>query len=234
MSSYSATADRAALCSSLVTDLEPFEERDVESTVRGVFHRPRVPTGDGIVLAHGAGSNRDSPVLRAVASAFAARGVAALRIDLPFRQARAKGPPAPAWGARDREGLRRALTALAGRCPGRLMLGGHSYGGRQASMLLAGAPELARALLLLAYPLHPPGRPQQRRTEHFSTLRTPTVFVHGTRDPFGLPAELDEARALVAGPTRLLTVRDAGHDLGARTDGAFAAAAVADVLALLA
>ena len=216
-----------------MTDLEPFEERDGENIVRGVLHRPRLPTGDGVVLAHGAGSNGESPVLRAVASAFAARGIAALRIDLPFRQARPKGPPAPAWAARDREGLRRALTALARRCPGRLMLGGHSYGGRQASMLLSSAPELARALLLFAYPLHPPGRPQQRRTEHFSTLRTPTVFVHGTRDPFGSPDELDEARALVSGPTRLVAVRNAGHDLGARTDGAFATEAVAEVLALL-
>ena len=216
-----------------MTDLEPFEERDAESTVRGVLHRPRLPTGDGVVLAHGAGSNCESPVLRAVASAFAARGIAALRIDLPFRQARPKGPPAPAWAARDRDGLRRALAALARRCPGRLMLGGHSYGGRQASMLLADAPALARGLMLLAYPLHPPGRPERRRTEHLITLRTPTVFVHGTRDPFGLPDELDEARGLMPRPTRLITVRDAGHDLGARTDGAFASTAVAELLALI-
>jgi uncharacterized protein len=216
-----------------VTDLEPFEEGDAESTVRGVLHRPRLPTGDGVVLAHGAGSNCQSPVLRAVASAFAARGIAALRIDLPFRQARPKGPPAPVWAARDREGLRRALAALRRRCPGRLMLGGHSYGGRQASMLLAEAPGLAHALMLLAYPLHPPGRPERRRTEHLITLRTPTVFVHGTHDPFGLPNEVDEARGLMPGPTRLVAVRNAGHDLGARTDSAFAAAAVAELLALL-
>jgi predicted alpha/beta-hydrolase family hydrolase len=216
-----------------VSDVESFEERDGESTVRGVLHRPRLPTGDGVVLAHGAGSNCESPVLRAVASAFAARGIAALRIDLPFRQARPKGPPAPAWAARDRDGLRRALAALARRCPGRLMLGGHSYGGRQASMLLADAPDLARGLVLLAYPLHPPGRPERRRTEHLITLRTPTVFVHGTRDPFGLPDELDEALGLMPGPTRLITVRDAGHDLGARTDGGFASTAVTELLALI-
>jgi predicted alpha/beta-hydrolase family hydrolase len=226
-------ADRVALCSCLVTDLELFEERDAESTVRGVLHRPRLPTGDGVVLAHGAGSNCESPVLRAVASAFAARGIAALRIDLPFRQARPKGPPAPAWAARDRDGLRRALAVLARRCHGRLMLGGHSYGGRQASMLLAEAPGLAHALMLLAYPLHPPGRPERRRTEHLITLRTPTVFVHGTHDPFGLPDEVDEARGLMPGPTRLVAVRDAGHDLGVRSDSAFAATAVAELLALL-
>jgi len=216
-----------------VIQLESFEERDGDAAVRGVLHRPSAPTGDGVVLAHGAGANRESPVLRAVAVAFAAHGIAALRIDLPFRQVRPKGPPSPAWAERDREGLRRALAALARRCPGRLVLGGHSYGGRQASMLLADAPGLAHGLLLLAYPLHPPGRPEHRRTEHLITLRTPTVFVHGTRDPFGFIDELDEARGMMPGPTRLLAVRDAGHDLGARRDAAFAEAAVAELLALL-
>ena len=216
-----------------MTPLESFEERDGDAAVRGILHQPSAPTGDGVVLAHGAGTNRESPVLRAVAGAFAAQGIAALRIDLPFRQARPKGPPSPAWAERDREGLRRALAALARRCPGRLVLGGHSYGGRQASMLLADAPGLAQGLLLLAYPLHPPGRPERRRTEHLITLRTPTLFVHGTRDPFGFIDELDEARGMMPGPTRLLAVRDVGHDLGARGDAAFAAAAVAELLALL-
>jgi len=77
-----------------VTQLEPFEERDGDAAVRGILHRPSAPTGDGVVLAHGAGANRESPVLRAVASAFAAQGIAALRIDLPFRQAPAVPPGA--------------------------------------------------------------------------------------------------------------------------------------------
>ena len=215
-----------------MSDVEAFEEREADGIVRGRLHRPRLPTGDGVVLAHGAGSNCESPVLRAVATAFAAHGVAALRIDLPFRQGRVNGPPSPTWAARDREGLRRALGVLARRCPGRLLLGGHSYGGRQASMLLAAAPELARGLLLLAYPLHPPGRPERRRTEHLITLRVPTVFVHGTRDPFGRLDEIDEVLRLMPAPTRLVPVRDTGHDLGARKDGAFATAAVAELLAL--
>ena len=214
-------------------DAVRFEERDGDITVRGVLHRPDAATGDGAVLAHGAGSNCHSPVLQAVAAALAARGITALRIDLPFRQARAKGPPSATWAARDRDGLRHALAMLARRCPGRLLLGGHSYGGRQASMLLAQAPELARGLLLLAYPLHAPGRPERRRVEHLLTLRTPTVFVHGTRDPFGLVDEIEEARALMPGPSRFIAVRDAGHDLGARADASFAAAAVMELLALL-
>src|SRR5207253_1016062 len=97
----------------------------------------------------------------------------------------------------------------------------------------ADAPALAHGLLRPAYPLHPPGRPERRRTEHLITLRTPTLFVHGTRDPFGFIDELDEARGMMPGPTRLLAVRDVGHDLGARRDAAFAEAAVAELLALL-
>src|SRR5262249_36147208 len=147
--------------------------------------------------------------------------------------ARGAAPPPPLPSRAGPTTPRPAGGGARARGPGRLMLGGHSYGGRQASMLLADAPGLAAGLVLLAYPLHPPGRPERRRTEHLITLRTPTVFVHGTRDPFGLPDELDEARGLMPGPTELITVRDAGHDLGARTNGAFASDAVAALLALL-
>lgn len=213
--------------------IEGFAEGQADTAVHGVLHRPATPTGDGMVLAHGAGSNHDSPVLRALAAAFAARGITALRIDLPFRQARAKGPPSTSWASRDRDGLRHALAALARRCPGRLLLGGHSYGGRQASMLLAEAPDVARGLLLCAYPLHPPGRPERRRTEHLPRLRTPTVFVHGTRDPFGLIDELEDARTLMPGRSRLLAVPNTGHDLRASVDTAFAASAVSELLALV-
>ena len=181
--------------------------------VRGVLH-PAASTGaDGLVLTHGAGGNADAPLLVAVTEAFAARGVAVLRCDLPYRQARPLGGPSPAGAARDREGLRAARRALRERVGGRLFLGGHSYGGRQASMLLAAEPALASALLLQSYPLHPPGRPQNLRTAHLPDLRVPTLFVHGTTDPFGSPVELDQARALIPGRTALLKVKG-GHDLG--------------------
>ena len=126
--------------------------------VRGVLHAGAAPAADGLVLTHGAGGNKDAPLLVAVAEAFAARGVTVLRCDLPYRQARPRGAPSPAGAARDREGLRAALTVLRTRVSGRLFLGGHSYGGRQASMLLAAEPTLASGLLLQSYPLHPPGR----------------------------------------------------------------------------
>ena len=181
--------------------------------VRGVLHAGAPSAADGLVLTHGAGGNKDAPLLVAVAEAFAARGVTVLRCDLPYRQARPRGAPSPAGAARDREGLRAALAVLRARVTGRLFLGGHSYGGRQASMLLATEPRLASGLLLQSYPLHPPGRPAALRTAHLPELRVPTLFVHGTTDAFATPAELESARALIPGPTRVLSI-NGGHDLG--------------------
>ncbi len=179
--------------------------------VRGVLHP--AAGADGLVLTHGAGGNKDAPLLVAVANAFAERGVTVLRCDLPYRQVRARGAPSPSGAARDRDGLRTALAVLRTRVTGRLFLGGHSYGGRQASMLLSEDPSLAAKLLLQSYPLHPPGKPETLRAEHLPRLRTPTVFVHGNVDPFGTLDELEKARALIPAKTTLLTVTG-GHDLG--------------------
>jgi predicted alpha/beta-hydrolase family hydrolase len=97
--------------------------------------------------------------------------------------------------------------------PGRVFLGGQSYGGRQSSMLLADQ-ELADGLLLLSYPLHPPSRPAQLRTQHLPKILAPTLFVHGTKDPFGSIEEIESARKLIPARTELVLVEGAGHDLG--------------------
>jgi predicted alpha/beta-hydrolase family hydrolase len=141
-----------------------------------------------------------------------------LRCDLPFRQQRPKGPPFPAQAARDREGLRRAVEALreiAGLYKGdnRVFLGGHSYGGRQATMLAAEEPDVADALLLLSYPLHPPHKPQELRTGHFGSIQIPALFVHGTRDTFGSIEEMRAALTLIPARTDLAIVESAGHSL---------------------
>jgi predicted alpha/beta-hydrolase family hydrolase len=80
-------------------------------------------------------------------------------------------------------------------------------------MLAAEEPGLVEALLLLSYPLHPPGKPGQPRTAHFPALRTPALFVHGTKDPFGTIEELTEALTMIPAKTELITVEGAGHDL---------------------
>ena len=212
--------------------VERFVDDTGEVPVRGALHRPTSPGIDVLVLTHGAGGDHEAPVLRAVAEAFATRRTTVLRCDLPFRQARSKGPPAPGGAARDRAGLRRAVELMRARCPGRVLLGGASYGGRQATLLAAEQPGLVDGLLLLAYPLHAPGRPEAPRAEHFPKIRTPSLFVHGTRDPFATTDELDAARATLGAPSGLFRVEDAGHDLG-RGRLAFAEALVDRLLALL-
>jgi hypothetical protein len=181
--------------------------------VRGTLHTPEGAVHDGLVLTHGAGSSADAPLLVALARVFAARGVTTLRCDLPYRQDAPKGPPSPRGAARDREGLRQAVLALREVVSGRIFLGGHSYGGRQASMLAADDPSVAAALLLSSYPLHPPGRPAELRTAHFPRLRTPALFVHGSRDPFATTAELEAARRAIPVETVVVEIAGVGHDL---------------------
>lgn len=184
-----------------------------EAPVRGYLHVPENSSKDGLVLTHGAGSNCESPLLVALATAFCECGFTVLRCDLPFRQLRPHGPPQRGSAERDRQGLRRTIEAIRKRVPGRVFLGGHSYGGRQASMLAASEPGLADALLLLSYPLHPPKEPANLRTAHFPDIRIPALFVHGTRDGFGTIDEMNAALKLVPARTRLLPVESAGHEL---------------------
>jgi len=181
--------------------------------VRGVLHQPDNPDGDAIALTHGAGSNCQTPLLARLARSFADAGLVVLRYDLPFRQQRPKGPPFPAAAARDREGVAQAVDALRQIVKGRIFAGGHSYGGRQTAMAAAERPGMADALLLLSYPLHPPAKPEQLRTNFFPGLQIPALFVHGTDDPFGSLAELTEAIKLIPARTELLPVERSGHDL---------------------
>jgi predicted alpha/beta-hydrolase family hydrolase len=168
---------------------------------------------NGIVLTHGAGSNADAPLLVALAAAFEAAGWRAVRYNLPYRQLRPKGPPFPAQAAADRAGLAEAVAQMRASVDGVVAVGGHSYGGRQASMLAAEQPGLIDALLLLSYPLHPPKKPEQLRTAHFADWRTPGLFVHGMRDPFATSEELRESTSRIPAAIRIMSLERAGHDL---------------------
>ena len=181
--------------------------------VRGHLHRPAGGASAGLVLTHGAGSDCDSKLLRAVAEGFVERGVVVLRFDLPFRLRRASGPPHPSKAAEDREGIAAAVSVMRELVPVPVWAGGHSYGGRQASMLASERPDLVDALLLLSYPLHPPAKPEKLRTEHLPGLRTPAVVVHGSKDPFATPEEMRSALELIPAPTTLVELEGARHDL---------------------
>jgi uncharacterized protein len=184
-----------------------------KSGIHGFLHRPAQAEGCGLVLTHGAGGNCTAPLLVGAANAFAEAGLFVLRCDLPFRQRRATGPPSPSTAATDRAGLKGAIRAMREVVSGPVFLGGQSYGGRQATMLAADEPALVAGLLLFSYPLHPPGKPDRRRTEHFPQLRIPAVFVQGTADPFGGVDEIRAALALIPAATRLIAIEGAGHDL---------------------
>jgi predicted alpha/beta-hydrolase family hydrolase len=192
----------------------PFvDESPGEIPVRGTLHRSAESSGDFLVLTHGAGGNSNAALLVALAEEFAADGISVLRCDLPYRQRRPQGPPSPANAKEDQEGLRRAVALMTNQFVGRAFLGGSSYGGRQASLLVASHPDLVEGLLLLSYPLHPPGKPTQLRTAHFPKLQTPCLFVSGTKDVFGTTEELEAAIKLIPVRTELVEIDGAAHGL---------------------
>jgi predicted alpha/beta-hydrolase family hydrolase len=195
-------------------DFDQFVDASNKDTpVQGYLHRPALPGTDCLILTHGAGANCRSLLLTTMAGAFCAAGLTVLRCDLPFRQSRPHGPPPRGSAERDQQGLLAAVTAMRQVTKGKIFLGGHSYGGRQASILAANEPGLVERLLLLSYPLHPPKRPAEMRTKHFSSLRTPAFFVHGVRDGFGSIAEMETALKMIPSPTHLISIASAGHEL---------------------
>jgi uncharacterized protein len=193
------------------------DETPGEAPVQGFLHRAAKARGGFLVLTHGAGGNANAPLLIALADKFAASGLAVLRCDLPYRQRRPRGAPSPSDAKADQAGLQRAVDLMKHRFEGRAFLGGSSYGGRQASMLIASEPSLVEGLLLLSYPLHPPGRPAQLRTAHFPGLTVPTLFVSGTRDTFGSIEELEGAIKLIPARKKLVAIAGAPHGLSQKS-----------------
>jgi uncharacterized protein len=186
--------------------------------IAGVAHEPEgVPIGV-VALTHGAGGNRDSPMLQRLCDEWARRGWLAVRYNLPYRRRRPKGPPSGSATV-DQAGIVEAITLCRGLADGPLIAGGHSYGGRLTSMVAAAnaaTPTEMDVLTLFSYPVHPPGKPERARTEHLPDITVPTVFSHGTSDPFGTPAELRAAAALIAAPIEIVEITGARHDLGSK------------------
>lgn len=184
--------------------------------IAGVAHEPGGTPSGVVLLAHGAGGNRDSPMLQRLCDEWARRGFLAIRYDLPFRRRRPKGPPSGS-GAGDRDGITAAIGYGRSLADGPLIAGGHSYGGRQTSMVVAAGGAPVDLLALFSYPLHPPGKPERARTEHLPDIGVPTVFTHGTSDPFGTPAEIHAAAALVPALHQVVEITGARHDLASKT-----------------
>ena len=186
--------------------------------IAGIAHEPQGKPAGVVVLTHGAGGSRESPLLIRTCEEWARRGWLAVRYNLPYRRRRASGPPSGS-GTGDQGGVADAIELAHTLADGPVIAGGHSYGGRLTSMVVAEEPGRVAALMLFSYPLHPPGTPDRLRTGHFSAITAPTVFTHGTSDPFGSIAELRTAARLIPVPTELVEVGGVGHDLGFSTKG---------------
>ncbi|MGA5461877.1 alpha/beta family hydrolase [Mycobacterium sp. NPDC050041] len=182
--------------------------------IAGVAHHPDVEPAGAVVLTHGAGGSRDAPLLTRICDEWAARGWLAVRYNLPYRRRRPKGPPSGS-AATDQAGVAEAVETVRALTDGPVLAGGHSYGGRMTSMAVADGLAVA-VLTLFSYPLHPPGRPDRARTEHLPRITVPTVFTHGTADPFGTIDELRPAAALVGADTEVVEITGARHDLGSK------------------
>jgi uncharacterized protein len=161
-----------------------------------------------LLLTPGAGADRTHRTLVAIEEAVAPLPVA--RIDFPYRREGRRAPDRPPKAIaciRDESAL---LADRSGVDQSDIVLGGRSFGGRMCSMAVAeGLP--ARGLVLLSYPLHPPGKPDKLRTEHLPALDVPCLFVSGERDPFGSPDEFESAIAAIPGPVTQVWV-PGGHD----------------------
>ena len=183
--------------------------------IAGIAHPPAGDPAGIVLLTHGAGGNRESPMLVRLCTEWAGRGWLAVRYDLPYRRKRPKGPPSGSAAA-DQEGIADACALARSLTEGPVLAGGHSYGGRMTSMAVADGVAV-EALTLFSYPLHPPGKPERARTEHLPRITVPTVFTHGTSDPFATIDELRAAATLVSAPTEVVEITGARHDLGSKT-----------------
>jgi uncharacterized protein len=188
--------------------------------IAGIAHQPKVPRQGGpigtVVLTHGAGGSRESPLLKRICDEWASRGWLAVRYNLPYRRRRPKGPPSGS-ATKDQEGIVEAIQLARTLADGPVIAGGHSYGGRMTSMVIADKAADVNVLTLFSYPLHPPGKPERARTEHLPLIAVPTVFTHGTADPFGTIDELGPAAALITATTEIVEITGARHDLASKT-----------------
>lgn len=186
------------------------------AAIAGIAHEPDGEPRGAVVLTHGAGGSRESALLKKICDEWARRGWLAVRYNLPYRRRRPKGPPSGS-AATDQAGVIEAIELVATLANGPVIAGGHSYGGRMTSMVVAEGATRVDALTLFSYPLHPPGKPEKPRTEHLPRIEAPTVFTHGTSDPFGSIDELRAAAALIPVSTEVVEITGARHDLGSKT-----------------
>ncbi len=176
----------------------------------------------GLVLTPGASAGRDQSSLVAIDTALTPTGVRVERIDFPYHLAGRRAPDRPPVLIASVVTAAEALAAELGLSTARVALGGRSMGGRMCSMAVAEGLRSA-ALVLVSYPLHPPGKPDRPRTEHLRSLDVPCIFVSGTRDAFGTHDELEAASSSIPGPVTHVWIDGGDHGLRGKDEQVAAA-----------
>jgi predicted alpha/beta-hydrolase family hydrolase len=171
-----------------------------------------------VLLYPGAGSDRDQPGLVAI-ERHAGSAARVERLDFPYRK---EGRRAPDRAPKLMAAIRDDLVSVRRR-RGPIVMGGRSMGGRMTSMVAADVDEVGpvarlAGLVLICYPLHPPGKPDRLRVEHLVDIHVPCLFISGTRDPFGSPDELSEWTATIPAPVEHLWIEGGRHDLKGADD----------------
>jgi predicted alpha/beta-hydrolase family hydrolase len=189
-----------------------------------------------VLLAHGAGSDMDGAALRAVADALESAAVPSLRFNYPYRSTGRRAPDRPTvLDASTREAAAE-LAARSKLAPEQLVLGGRSMGGRYCSLVVGADDDAvaARGLVLLGYPLHAAGRPEQPRADHFPRLTVPVLFASGTRDAMAGKADLTKAARRIKGPVTFHWIESADHGYKPlKSSGRTAADVLAEVAAVV-
>ena len=210
---------------------EPLRLDTGHGSLSAAIHTPVRPSGDRVILTHGASGSYATPNLVAVCDALAERGIEAVRFNLPAAERKRRSPDrAPIV-----EAVWRDVAARLRDGTERLVIGGRSYGGRMASHVAAVDPHACDGVLLLAYPLHPPGKPEQQRTQHLSSIQVPILVVQGDRDPFASGTLLEEAfEPLERATIHRIPGGDHSHAVRGRTTADVAAEVAGAVVAWLA
>ena len=172
----------------------------------------------GLVLFPGSGSGADHPSLIAIEQRVAPLPVG--RFDFDYRLEGKRAPDRPPKLLARVRACAREFAHQHGSSTGALVLGGRSMGGRICTMAAAGVPDIdgekplpVRGLVLVSYPLHPPGKPENLRVEHLPRITVPCLFVHGTKDDFGSPDELQRWTATIPGAVTHHFIENGRHDL---------------------
>jgi predicted alpha/beta-hydrolase family hydrolase len=202
-------------------DSEPFTVSTTgAATTALVYRADENITGSALILAHGAGAGQRSPFLVAFAQGLSGAGLDVVTFNFLYIE---RGRRLPDRGPILMDCFHAVIDAVRARLAsarGTLVIGGKSMGGRIATQLAAGDPTLPVAgLVLLGYPLHPPGRPTERRDSHLGSVKRPMLFVQGSRDAFGTPKEFSGILEALSPPASLYVVdggdhsfKTAGHD----------------------